>query len=146
MKYATTIINIIRSYTNRAFIRSYEYGEITLPKPITHKGFFEVRGSRLNDGFYWNDNPGFEEETFEGHIVYFDIPLDKQTFLDMDKILSQRGDSGLVRREQLEDYSYTLDVSGTSYGGVPISILSGLSSYRVLGGGVDNEYSVAGII
>lgn len=146
MKYATTIVNIIRSYTNRAFIRSYEHGEITLPKPIAHKGFFEVRGSRMNDGIYWNDNPIFSEETFDGYIVYFNIPLDDQSILDMDKILSQRGESGLVRREQLEDYSYTLDVAGTSYGGVPVSLLSGLSSYRVLGGGVENEYSIAGII
>ena len=60
MKYVNTIVNAIRSYTNRAFISGYYKGEISLSDKINggeifgdYTGIIEIKGSRYNDGFYW---------------------------------------------------------------------------------------------
>ena len=156
MKYTNTIINAIRSYTNRAFIGGYHRGEFdTNDLPYTDKlteVFIEIRGSRYNDGFYWIDDEGkvagLVDEVFEGYVIWLNIPIDIGTLKDIDKQLSTIGQSGGVRREQLGDYSYTLNSIGTNdvVGGVPRGMLSSLNHYRVLPGGIHKEYENAGVI
>lgn len=138
------VINAIRSYTNRAFIKSYVYGEFDTQTMDIPKGIFEIKGSQYNDGFHYGGDK-LVGEVFEGYVINIHVPVSKDTLISMGENIVQLTSKGNVRREQVGDSSYTLD-TGTSIGGVPLGLLQSLSHYRVLPGGVEKEYQDVGII
>lgn len=138
------VINAIRSYTNRAFIKGYKYGVFDTSTLEVPDGIYEIRGSLYNDGFYYGSQD-LVDEVFEGYIVHIHIPLSKSSIQAMGDSIGQLSEKGNVRREQVGDSSYTLDTS-SSVGGVPTSMLQSLNHYRVLPGGIEKEYFEVGII
>lgn len=158
MKYVTTIVNAVRSYTNRTFIGGYYRGDIvitedSISREVRPESIIEIRGSRHNDGFYWVKEDktidGLHPEAYTGYVIDIKLPIDKQLLIDMDNVLITSGKSKGVRRQQIHDVSYTLASSNSSndlVGGVPKSMLSVLDHYRRLPCNLEEDYYRVGII
>lgn len=154
MKYVNTIVNAIRSYTNRAFISGYYKGEVSLSDKINggeifgdYTGIIEIKGSRYNDGFYWVEKGTgeFQEETFDGYVILIRLPVDKDTLDVMSDSVGKVSAKGALRREQVGDASFTFAHNET-IGGVPKHMLEFLYHYRVMPGGIQKEYIKHGIL
>lgn len=164
--YLPSILNTIRSYTNRSFITPVgvtddivvsEYNTITLSGE-TFDYFavgdtIELRYSMNNLFIYTvkeisvdlmviTTNEKLYAESFEGIVIKLAFPITNDGIAEMVKFRKTSSSRIGLKTETLDGYSYTLD-DVTSYG-YPKSILTPLNYLRQLPNSMEREYRVAG--
>lgn len=150
----------IRSYTNRAFVGTiYFKGDIriedgmfitTSTMELQDGDIIEIFGSKYSDGVYLmkGSTSTYEvlrNEDFKGYIVLIQPPLNSQSLKTMSKYMSVVDKDPALKRKQIGDVSATMHSGTDLINGFPATIMSSLTSYRVLPGGIEKEFYRAGI-